>query len=100
LALGGAGTFVSGGVSLLVGTLKVLAINQDSADGKPYNPSNGNYRDYQTVGVTLMAVGGAALITAGVLAWRNTASHDSHQAKVFVSPVASPQFAGMFLQVQ
>jgi len=100
LALAGASAFVGGGASLFVGTRKVLAINHDSADGKPYDPANGNYRDYQTVGVTLMVVGSAAMITAGVLAWRRPATHDAHQASLSIAPMVSPQFAGMLLQVR
>ena len=64
-----------GGVALVVGgfvlwrmaSSKAAAIDADAKAGRPYNPDNDNWKTLDRSGITLMAVGGAAVATGAVL---------------------------------
>jgi hypothetical protein len=58
---------IAGGVLYTVGVHKRDAIQDDAANNRPYNPSNGNYQSFGDVGIGLMIGGGAAVVTGTLL---------------------------------
>jgi hypothetical protein len=69
VAIAGAGVVVSvaGFFVYRAGADKVGAINQATARGGTYDPSDGNWRTLANAGTGAMVVGGAAIITGSVL---------------------------------
>jgi hypothetical protein len=100
IGIGAAGVAAIGaGIACgLVGNDKFDAINADAAADRPYDESNGNWKTYETAAVALYVVGGAALVTGGVLYL--TGRGGERGAALAITPVVAPSRAGAALSVR
>jgi hypothetical protein len=106
LLAGGVTAVAIGVACTIVGNGKFEAINEDAAANRPYDESNGNWRTYETTGIVLYAVGGAALAGGTFLYLRArgreraAAASSSPGAGLSLAPILSPKQAGAAISVR
>lgn len=81
----GVGAIVAGLILRNVATTKMNAITADGKAMRPYNPANGNYREYEQLGVGSIIGGGVAL-SAGIVGFLLGHGRSSGESTVSFEP--------------
>jgi hypothetical protein len=100
LALAGAGGagVLAGASALVIAWLKVRAIDDDAAAGRPYDEGNANWRRYETAGYVALGVGAALAASGAIVYWKNRDA--SPNPSVALRPTLGSTSAGLGISVR
>jgi hypothetical protein len=104
LIAGGVAAIGGGVAASVIAKNKFDAIGADAAADRPYDPSNGNWRSYETGAIVMYAIGGAAAIGGVVLYLAGRPDSEAGRRAtvnaVSLRPVLAPSRAGATLSVR